>query len=55
MVNKNIVKIVELACELEDIESLIPEELENEVMKLKNMAVKQLKLLPGKESQIKYT
>lgn len=49
-IKQSIIEVVELGCELEDIESLLPNELEYEVSKLKDCAIRLLSELAGKES-----
>jgi len=44
-VDKNIIQIIGLGCELEDIESLIPEKLEESIDEILTMALSELKQL----------
>ena len=41
--NKKILEIIEEACELEDIETIIPQKLAGEIIKLKERAIEELK------------
>lgn len=41
-INKDIIELIELGCELEDIESLVPDQLESSIMQIKEVAMKLL-------------
>jgi hypothetical protein len=45
-VNKEIIRIINLGCELENVEHLIPDKLTDSIDEIKNQSIKLLKTLP---------
>lgn len=45
-INIDIIKLVELGCELEDVESLIPDKLNSSIDEIRNMSIELLRSLP---------
>mgnify|MGYP000949835146 CR=1 FL=1 len=45
-INIDVIKLVELGCELEDVESLIPDKLNNSIDEISNTSIELLRSLP---------
>lgn len=45
-INKDVVKLVELGCELEDVESLIPDKLNNSIDEISDASIELLRSVP---------
>ena len=51
-IDKQIVKVVEFCCELEDISDIVPEKFETELKKIIDMAINLLKQYPEEKKRI---
>lgn len=45
-INKDVIKLLELGCELEDVESLIPDKLNNSIDEISFKSIELLRLVP---------
>ena len=52
-INTEVVDLIEQGCELEDVESLVPQKLKDEINKIKVKAIKLLSQFPNKTDTMK--